>query len=481
MFLSEPNDSKMSVAIIGAGAAGLCTARHLKSAKNVKKLKIFEAHDYVGGTWVHKVGDQANESSLVTSASKELPFIKNKNSALYDSLKTNLLDVCMQFPDYSFRTSQEHARFVHHTEVCKYLENYCDHFDLRKFIEFNSNITEITKSDDPSEDRQKWTINGENFDKLIICNGHYKKPKFGGFNFQEISKIFKNGRIMHSYDYRNPHEIKKSGFHKIAVIGGSASAFDIILELQTVGLKVVHSCRGPLRKLELSKDTCDEPNKFTENGFVDKEGRDVNDVDLILFATGYDFDYKFLKSSPFSSSNFYENCQIKDLYLHLFSKHEIDNLAFIGIANRIIPFPFFDHQVRLIKHLWFEEKGIDKLSKITNLDVENYISKEKIKRMNLGLTKETHSHYMINDLQWEYLQEIDDILGKEKLDEEDFSKVLENREIYKIYYKWAWNVRATDPDNYKNLVLSDEDFEKFKILLEKDPELFSKRAGSYKK
>ena len=40
-----------TVAIIGAGLAGLSAAKHLKSCPNIKKLTIFEAKSEIGGIW----------------------------------------------------------------------------------------------------------------------------------------------------------------------------------------------------------------------------------------------------------------------------------------------------------------------------------------------------------------------------------------------------------------------------------------------
>lgn len=47
---------KMNVAVIGAGTAGLCAAKH--SLQNGFKVTVFEQARQVGGTWVYtdKIG-----------------------------------------------------------------------------------------------------------------------------------------------------------------------------------------------------------------------------------------------------------------------------------------------------------------------------------------------------------------------------------------------------------------------------------------
>lgn len=43
----------MHVAVIGAGAAGLCTARHLTSANSGFTCVVFEQTNSIGGAWVY--------------------------------------------------------------------------------------------------------------------------------------------------------------------------------------------------------------------------------------------------------------------------------------------------------------------------------------------------------------------------------------------------------------------------------------------
>ena len=42
-----------SVAIIGAGAAGLCMARHLRAKSRVFNFVLYERGKEIGGTWVY--------------------------------------------------------------------------------------------------------------------------------------------------------------------------------------------------------------------------------------------------------------------------------------------------------------------------------------------------------------------------------------------------------------------------------------------
>jgi cation diffusion facilitator CzcD-associated flavoprotein CzcO len=60
---------------------------------------------------------------------------------MYKSLKTNLPKEVMAFPDFPFVSSDE--SFVHHSKVLEYLEAYAQHFQLKKFIRFNTKVVSI--------------------------------------------------------------------------------------------------------------------------------------------------------------------------------------------------------------------------------------------------------------------------------------------------------------------------------------------------
>jgi cation diffusion facilitator CzcD-associated flavoprotein CzcO len=70
-----------------------------------------------------------------------LPRGQPIHSSMYRSLKTNLPKEVMAFPDFPFESSDE--SFVHHSKVLDYLEAYAQHFQLKKFIRFNTKVVSI--------------------------------------------------------------------------------------------------------------------------------------------------------------------------------------------------------------------------------------------------------------------------------------------------------------------------------------------------
>lgn len=115
------NNIRKKVCIIGAGAAGLCVARHLSSNEFMFDIVIYEQTNLVGGTWNY------NENIGVDKSGHRI------HSSMYKNLKTNIPLNVMEFPDFVSRQDNSEG-FVGHREVLQYLQDYCTHFSLKRFI-----------------------------------------------------------------------------------------------------------------------------------------------------------------------------------------------------------------------------------------------------------------------------------------------------------------------------------------------------------
>nr|GEX56534.1 hypothetical protein [Tanacetum cinerariifolium] len=102
--------------IIGGGISGLAAAKQLSKHEPI----VFEATDSIGGVWKH--------CSFRTT-----------------KLQTPRCDY--QFSDYPWPQTHDDNnssdRFPSYVEILDYLDSYANHFDLFKFINFNSKVTEI--------------------------------------------------------------------------------------------------------------------------------------------------------------------------------------------------------------------------------------------------------------------------------------------------------------------------------------------------
>ena len=70
----------MKVAVVGAGAAGLCCARHLSRYQDHFQFQVLERMAMVGGTWVYSPIQEAPPSASD-------PLCQGVHSSMYKNLR----------------------------------------------------------------------------------------------------------------------------------------------------------------------------------------------------------------------------------------------------------------------------------------------------------------------------------------------------------------------------------------------------------
>lgn len=193
---SQYSARQCKVAVIGAGASGIATAKCL--IEDGHEPTVFERSDRVGGVWVF------NETHGRTFSTVHFQHSK------YVSV----------FSDYPM--SLESNEFPHHTEVLQYLNDYVDHFDIRKNIKFNTSVDKVTREDNC----WKVTVSypgGQstfNFDAIAICSGIYNDARLPNIPGEEKFQ----GKIIHSKDYKKPSIFAGKN---VLVLGNGPSGVDI--------------------------------------------------------------------------------------------------------------------------------------------------------------------------------------------------------------------------------------------------------------
>ncbi|KAJ7341454.1 hypothetical protein JRQ81_005562, partial [Phrynocephalus forsythii] len=216
---------KLRVAVIGAGAAGLCAARHiLASPDTFADPVVFEASDHVGGTWVYteETGEDANGWPI--------------HSSMYSDLRTNLPKEVMAFPDFPFDPSL--PSFLHHSAVLAYLERYMGHFSIQDHIRFRWKVDSVKPVPKRTEGGPGgWDVTAtlqaptptcqqltERFDAVMVCTGHYSSPFIppipGLDSFQ--------GCLLHSHSFRHPEPFAG---RSVVLVGAGPSGVDLALLL----------------------------------------------------------------------------------------------------------------------------------------------------------------------------------------------------------------------------------------------------------
>lgn len=194
----------MKIAIIGAGFAGLTSARHLRDFGH--DVTVFEKVPDVGGVW---------------SASRLYPGISTQNGK--DTY-------CLA----DFPMPKDYPEWPSGQQVQAYLAAYADRFGLRPLIRLS---TPVTRADQGADGR--WTVTfrpdggpeqSATFDFLTICNGIFSAPAVPDFPGAEAFRAA-GGTICHSSEFLNLDDAR--GKH-VVVIGYGKSSCDVAVGLADV-------------------------------------------------------------------------------------------------------------------------------------------------------------------------------------------------------------------------------------------------------
>uniref|UniRef100_A0A0C9QK99 Flavin-containing monooxygenase n=1 Tax=Fopius arisanus TaxID=64838 RepID=A0A0C9QK99_9HYME len=347
----------MRVLVIGAGSAGLAALRHCvkdlkKSAESatigtrkISEVVCYERCDKIGGTWVY--------TEKIGVDKYGLPI----HSSMYDSLRTNLPKEVMGYPDFQYDVKTTKS-YLTRTEILDFLERYCDHFDIRQYIQFVHNV-ELIEPSLEEENQKQWKVTVRNlkegltkveyFDAIMVCNGHYFQPYVPTIEGNEKFK----GKKLHSHDYRVPDAFENK---TVVVVGAGPSGMDLALEISKKARNVIlsHHNKDPIRTI-FPENVIQLPDikKMLENEveFVDNTRREV---DVILYCTGYKYNFSFLSRQ---CGVRVEDNMVTPLWKHLLSV-ENPTLALIGLPFYVCAFSMFDLQVRFVVEYWTGKKNI---------------------------------------------------------------------------------------------------------------------------
>jgi dimethylaniline monooxygenase (N-oxide forming) len=191
----------MKIAIIGAGFAGLSTARHLRDFGH--DVTVFEKVHDVGGVW---------------STTRLYPGVSTQNGK--DTYRLADYPMPKHYPEWPTGW-----------QVQEYLNAYADQFGLKPMIRLSTPVTHAAQGQDG-----RWTVTfrpdggdaqSESFDFLTICNGIFSAPAVPDFPGQDGFRAA-GGTICHSSEFLKLEEAH--GKH-VVVIGYGKSSCDVAVGL----------------------------------------------------------------------------------------------------------------------------------------------------------------------------------------------------------------------------------------------------------
>ncbi|KAL5288529.1 hypothetical protein ACFFRR_009011 [Megaselia abdita] len=413
----------MEVCIIGAGMAGICTARH--SLANGFKTTVFEQTGAIGGTWVYSENIDKDEYGLEV------------HSSMYKSLRTNLPKEIMGFPDFPF--PEQNDSYLPAEQVLQFVKDYADNFKVNEHIKFHHYVVRARPYDGKWEIVVKDLPNDKyltyRFDYLFICNGHYEEPLCPDIQGIENFK----GEWMHSHYYREPSKFKNES---VLVIGAGPSGKDIAEEISHVAKKVFVSHRNKKIEGAFSDKVVQKPDYIVirEGNIVEFSDGSKEQISKILYCTGYKFTFPFLSMD--SGVTIVDN-YVKPLYKQCISINS-PKLAFIGLCFRSLISHMLDIQVRFVFTYFTGKKALPSRKEML-ADMERDLKERELK--GLPIRK---GHMLWEDLQEAYYDDLAKTAGIENLKPVIMKLYKENQKSNKHSYL---NFR-----NKKYRFLNDEEF-----------------------
>ncbi|XP_040825958.1 dimethylaniline monooxygenase [N-oxide-forming] 4-like isoform X4 [Ochotona curzoniae] len=199
------------VAVIGAGVSGLTSIKCCLDED--LEPTCFERSNDIGGLW--KYTETAEDGM----------------TRVYWSLVTNVCKEMSCYSDFPFR--EDYPNFMIHSKFLQYLQEFAEHFNLLKYIQFKTTVCSVTKRPDFSTTGQ-WEVVTETegkqqravFDAVMVCTGKFLSPCLPLESFPGIQKF--KGKVLHSQEYRIPEGFRGK---RVLVIGLGNSGGDIAVEL----------------------------------------------------------------------------------------------------------------------------------------------------------------------------------------------------------------------------------------------------------
>jgi dimethylaniline monooxygenase (N-oxide forming) len=194
------------VAVIGAGPAGLITARYLKSEGFEPVL--FEQGSRIGGQWSADPG----------------------HSGVWPAMRTNTSRIMTSFSDLPHDASS--PTYPTNEAMGEYLERYAEMFDLTRCIRLKTPVRELRRDGDG------WIVRTdageERFEQVVVATGRYHKPAIP--DVPGLQSFSGSAGVSHTFSYKRPEEYRGL---RVLVGGCAISSVEIASDLANLGAERV--------------------------------------------------------------------------------------------------------------------------------------------------------------------------------------------------------------------------------------------------
>ncbi|KAH8602710.1 flavin dependent monooxygenase-like protein [Bisporella sp. PMI_857] len=379
-----------SIAIIGAGPAGAITVDALSQEQAFDKIRLFERREKAGGCWIEDPKDHVQrltdyEKLAARTPDATLPIPDNlpteiphntqyrfSETTVYPTLETNIDAHAMSFSQEPFPEERSTLNILRHGEdspfrhwkvVEGYIESLLDRKQYHKLVTYNTTAELVHKD----KETNKWVVTlrqpnvesgldkwwTESFDAVVVASGHYTVPFIPTTRgLAEFAENFP-GSVEHSKSWRDPEKYRGK---RVVVVGASISGADISFTMADVVETPLHSVvRGryhpyfsdwafqhpnikrcpPVSHITSSRETGERTVHF-------EDGTKLEDIDHVIFGTGYTWTLPFLPELAATI----RNNRLPNLYQHVFWRED-PTLCFVGAIAAGFTFKVFEWQAVL--------------------------------------------------------------------------------------------------------------------------------------
>jgi cation diffusion facilitator CzcD-associated flavoprotein CzcO len=287
-----------TVAVIGSGISGVCTAAHL--LKQNLDVVLFERSSIAGGVWhfderpaadppypnekpsssdyirairgengyqtppktPDPAGDTSKHGVYLDYAEAKLPVALSDleishapPGPCYAGLKNN---VCLRQMKTTLGEWPDGLEdFVNQRYLEQYIQAVAHSNGVNRITEYNTRVEEVTKTEGKSKWRVHTTTLGRlgagdgasarlierhwSFDAVVVASGHYNMPRIPDIPGLTQWKARFPDRVWHSKRYRYPALFKDK---RVLLIGAGVSSNDIAKESDGFATKIFQSSRG---------------------------------------------------------------------------------------------------------------------------------------------------------------------------------------------------------------------------------------------
>ncbi|KAK5649046.1 hypothetical protein RI129_003938 [Pyrocoelia pectoralis] len=350
--------STMKIAVIGAGPAGLVSLKY--ALDEAYECDVFEQTGTLGGTWVYTDKIHIDENGI--------PI----HSSMYKGMRTNLPKEVMYFLDFPYPDTKIKS-YLGQREVLEYFNHYAEFFNLQKHIKYFKRVMHVEPLNN-----QKWALTVKDvksgleevyeYNAVFVCNGHYSSPRIPILPGHNLYK----GIQIHSHDYRTPEPYLNK---RVLVIGAGSSGKDIAIKIAESAKQVFLSHRYDT-KITYRTNLTSKPEvtKLYYNE-VTFEDNTKEEIDAVLYCTGYTFTYPFLSEACGISV---EDNWVRPLYKHIVNINH-PTMFFIGVPFLVPTIPVCDIQVRFAL-AELKKKFLPKRV-IMLKELEDYVEDRKLKNI----------------------------------------------------------------------------------------------------